>query len=249
MAMSYLVKVDDLSVSFDSQIVLSNVSLTLREEEIITIIGPNGAGKSTLVRAILGLIKITTGKVQLKSGMRIGYMPQKLTLGYLMPITVRRFLALALTTNFNKQQHNILVNLAVDRLLDMPLQNVSGGELQRILLARALLDMPDLLILDEPTQGVDITGQAELYNLINTVKTQYKCGILMVSHDLHLVMANTDAVLCLNKHICCLGHPAAVGKHPEFVKMFGLQIAKEIAFYQHSHDHKHSFGGDIIHDD
>jgi zinc transport system ATP-binding protein len=246
--MSYLVKVNDLSVSFDSQIVLSKVSLILREEEIITIVGPNGAGKSTLVRTILGLIKAFTGTVQLKTGMRIGYMPQKLILTPLLPITVQRFLTLTLAAKFDARQRNILVDLSVDKLLHVPLQKVSGGELQRVLLARALLDKPDLLILDEPTQGVDITGQAELYNLINAVKTQYKCGILMVSHDLHVVMANTDTVLCLNKHICCLGHPATVSQHPEFIKMFGLQFTKEVAFYQHSHDHKHSLDGEIIHD-
>ncbi len=249
MNIPYLIKVDDLSVSFASQIVLSNISLTLMEREIITLIGPNGAGKSTLIRAILGLVKPKTGIVKLKPGIRIGYMPQKLTLGSLVPITVKRFLMLAKALSFRELPHNILIDLAIDKLLDTPLQNISGGELQRVLLARALLNTPDLLILDEPTQGVDITGQVELYQLINKAKEKYRCGVLMVSHDLHLVMANTNSVLCLNKHICCFGHPEAVGKHPEFLKMFGSRVSDELAFYKHCHDHKHSLDGNIVHND
>ena len=243
---SYLLKVDDLNVSFASQIVLSNISLTLMEGEIITLMGPNGAGKSTLIRTILGLVKPDSGKVQLKSGIRIGYMPQKLALACLMPITVKRFLMLTNACISGEVPHHILMDLAIEKLLDVSLQNISGGELQRVLLARALLNKPDLLVLDEPTQGVDIAGQVELYHLINKAKEKYKCGILMVSHDLNLVMANTTSVLCLNKHICCFGHPEAVGKHPEFLKMFGTRISDELAFYKHCHDHKHSLDGNII---
>ena len=249
MSTAYLIKVDDLNVCFASQIVLANISLTVQEGEIITIIGPNGAGKSTLIRAILGLVTPKSGHVHTRAGLRIGYMPQKLTLRCLMPITVKRFLMLSKDKNIAEQlPDQMLADLAIDKLLDTQLQNISGGELQRVLLARALLNKPDLLVLDEPTQGVDVNGQAELYQLINKVKNSYNCGVLMVSHDLHLVMANTNTVLCLNKHMCCFGHPEAVSKHPEFVNMFGKRIATELAFYMHSHDHNHAIDGHIIHD-
>lgn len=243
--MSYLIQVNDLNVSFGSQIILLNVSLTLKEEEIITIIGPNGAGKSTLVRAILGLLKVQQGKILLKPGIRIGYMPQKIAFSKLIPITVARFLKLFNNHNDTTQQATILTDLGIEKLLPVALQNISGGELQRVLLARALLNAPNLLILDEPTQGVDLNGQLELYRLINLVKKRYNCGVLMVSHDLHLVMANTDRVICLNKHICCSGDPAMVWQHPEFTAMFGTKFAKEIAFYQHDHDHIHFLDGSI----
>ena len=248
MNIPYLLKVDNLSVSFASQMVLANVSLTLHVGEIITIVGPNGAGKSTLIRAILGLVQPKSGTIQIKPQLTIGYMPQKLSLGSLMPITVRRFLMLTKHHNTAALAPELLANLAIEKLLDMPLQNISGGELQRVLLARALLNKPDLLILDEPTQGVDITGQVELYQLINQAKEHSKCGVLMVSHDLHLVMAHTNSVLCINKHMCCSGHPEAVSKHPEFVKMFGSGFANELAVYKHCHDHTHSLDGTIIHD-
>ena len=248
MKMSYLIKVDDLSVSFNSQIILSNISMTLKEKEIITIIGPNGAGKSTLIKAILGLIKYDQGVITIKKGIRIGYMPQKIVFQHLMPITVKRFLMLTPYKISNRALNKLLVELSIDHIMSFPLQNISGGELQRILLARALLNDPDLLILDEPTQGVDITGQADFYQLINLVKEKYNCGILVVSHDLHLVMANSNSVLCLNKHICCFGHPDSVRNHPSFLKIFGEKLSKDIAVYKHNHDHKHLLNGKIIDD-
>lgn len=246
-----LISVNGLQVNIAGKVILDNVDLVVHPGKVVTIIGPNGAGKSTLIRAILGLIKpISSGKIYLQPGLRIGYMPQKLMIESLMPITVDRFLRLNLRNKAPIDHENnylaILAELKVAHLANTPLQMVSGGELQRILLARALLNAPQLLVLDEPVQGVDVTGQAELYKLINAISVKYHCGILMVSHDLHLVMASTNEVICLNKHICCSGHPEAVSMHPEFLDLFGTQISAQLAFYTHHHNHKHNLKGEVM---
>ncbi len=243
----HLIHVDHLKVSFGSQTVLTDVTFSVAEQEIVTLIGPNGAGKSTLMRTILGLIKPTSGTVSIKKNIRIGYMPQKISVESFMPITVRGFLELAKFRHLANMQE-ISNLLGVEELLDTPIQEVSGGELQRVLLTRALLNQPDLLVLDEPVQGVDIAGQSELYFLIAQIRDQQKCGVLMISHDLHLVMAETDTVVCLNKHVCCSGHPESVSKHPEFLNLFGKQAVEGLAFYTHNHNHRHKFDGKIIGD-
>jgi zinc transport system ATP-binding protein len=221
-----LVKVQNISVKIQGNDILDNISLDVERGRIVTLIGPNGAGKSTLVRIVLGLLKPNSGNVFRQDGIRIGYMPQHLSIDPILPITVMSFLRLSRVKTDIKQ---VVAEVGISHLLDRPIQKISGGEMQRVLLARALLREPDLLVLDEPIQGVDLTGQSELYELIGKIRQQRGCGILMVSHDLHLVMAATDYVVCLNKHLCCSGHPEVVTKDPAYLKLFGTAI------YTHKH--------------
>ncbi|WP_159567580.1 zinc ABC transporter ATP-binding protein ZnuC [Budvicia diplopodorum] len=243
--MSSLLSLEHISVVFGSRKVLSNVSLTLNAGQILTVIGPNGAGKSTLVRVVLGLVTPSAGKMNYPAGLRIGYVPQKLHLDPTLPLTVDRFMRLR--PGVKKADIIPALNrVQAKHLLNMPMQKLSGGETQRVLLARALLNRPQLLVLDEPTQGVDINGQLALYDLIEKLRSELNCGVLMVSHDLHLVMAKTDEVLCLNQHICCSGAPEAVSEHPEFIAMFGQRGAQKLAVYHHHHNHQHDLKGRII---
>lgn len=230
--MDILLQVQEVSVEFQQVMALRNISLTVSRGEIVTLIGPNGAGKSTLVRVVLGLITPSCGNVFRQHGIHIGYMPQRLVLDSILPLTVERFLTLSGT----KQPvviYQVLVEVGAAHLLKRPLTHISGGEMQRVLLARALLRAPDLLVLDEPIQGVDVKGQHELYHLIIQIRNQRGCGILMVSHDLHLVMAATDLVVCLNQHVCCSGHPEAVSRHPAYLALFGMP--NDLAVYTHHH--------------
>ena len=239
-----LIRLQQVSVGFRQESVLENVQLTVNAGEIVTLIGPNGAGKTTLVRAVLGLLKPDSGSVWRKPRLRIGYMPQKLTVDPTLPLSVLRFLRLVPGVD----RHTALAALAevgAEQVIDSPLQNISGGELQRVLLARALLREPELLVLDEPVQGVDVAGQAELYRLITQLRDRHGCGVLMVSHDLHLVMSTTDQVVCLNRHVCCSGHPEQVSGDPAFVELFG-QDAQNLAIYHHHHDHSHDLHGAVI---
>ena len=238
-----LVIARQLSVQFGQKTILSNVNLTVRRGEIVTLIGPNGAGKSTLVKVILGLITASKGVVTLESPIRRGYMPQGLNIEPFMPLSVHRFLQLA-DPVCKTRLNDIIDELSIRPLLLTPMQSLSGGERQRVLLARALLRQPDLLVLDEPVQGVDLGGQEALYRLIMQIRDTHHCGILMVSHDLYLVMAGTDSVICLNKHVCCSGTPAVVSQHPEFLSLFGSFESLKLAFYTHQHNHKHDLGGD-----
>lgn len=244
--MKALVEAKSISVSVGSRCLLQKVDLTLSAGEIVTVIGPNGAGKTTLVKVIVGLRKADTGTVSVKQGTRIGYMPQRLHIDQNLPITVKRFLQLA--GQSERAIELTLAEVGISHLLLSPMQAVSGGEMQRILLARALLRNPHLLVLDEPVQGVDIAGQSELYELISSIRDRRQCGVLMVSHDLHLVMAQTDTVVCLNHHVCCHGHPEQVSHDPAFIELFGRQHSQSLAIYQHDHDHDHTINGDIVRD-
>jgi zinc transport system ATP-binding protein len=239
-----LIQLDGVGVGFAGQAVLQDVQLTVRAGEIVTLIGPNGAGKTTLVRAVLGLLKPDSGRVQRKARLRIGYMPQKLHVDPTLPLSVLRFLRLVPGVDRAAAQA-ALAEVGAEQVIDSPLQGISGGELQRVLLARALLREPELLVLDEPVQGVDVAGQAELYRLITRLRDRHGCGVLMVSHDLHLVMSTTDQVVCLNRHVCCSGHPEQVSNDPVFVEMFG-QDAKSLAIYHHNHDHSHDLHGAVV---
>lgn len=243
--MSSLVTLDDISVTFAQRRVLAGISLTLQPGKILTLLGPNGAGKSTLVRTVLGLLTPDRGSVQRAPGLRIGYVPQKLHIDPTLPVTVERFMRL---TGGSRRADILpaLKRVQAGHLLQAPLQKLSGGETQRVLLARALLNQPQLLVLDEPTQGVDVNGQVALYDLIDQLRHELNCGVLMVSHDLHLVMAKTDEVLCLNHHICCSGTPEAVSQHPEFIAMFGPRGAQQLAIYRHQHNHRHDLQGRIV---
>lgn len=243
--MSSLVTLDDITVTFAQRRVLAGISLTLQPGKILTLLGPNGAGKSTLVRTVLGLLTPDRGSVQRAPGLRIGYVPQKLHIDPTLPVTVERFMRL---TGGSRRADILpaLKRVQAGHLLQAPLQKLSGGETQRVLLARALLNQPQLLVLDEPTQGVDVNGQVALYDLIDQLRRELNCGVLMVSHDLHLVMAKTDEVLCLNHHICCSGTPEAVSQHPEFIAMFGPRGAQQLAIYRHQHNHRHDLQGRIV---
>ncbi|MFT6464391.1 zinc ABC transporter ATP-binding protein ZnuC [Halopseudomonas sp.] len=239
-----LLSLSNVSLRLHGNPVLESVSLSVKRGEVVTLIGPNGAGKTSLVRVVLGLLKADSGKVQRQPRLRIGYMPQKLQVDATLPLTVMRFLLLAPGAK-RSEALQALDDVGAGHLLERPLQQVSGGELQRILLARALLRNPDLLVLDEPVQGVDVNGQIELYQLITRLRDRYNCGVLMVSHDLHLVMATTTTVVCLNRHVCCSGHPEQVSLDPAFVALFGEQ-ASALAVYNHHHDHDHDLHGEVV---
>ena len=231
-----LVRLDGVTVAFGRTVALDNVSLAVEAGEIVTLIGPNGSGKSTLLRVALGLQKPTRGTVSRRADLSIGYVPQRLVIDHAMPLTVARFLALAVSRGTAVEP--ALEEVGVPRLGDQAVQVLSGGEWQRVLLARALLRRPELVVLDEPVQGVDVAGQAELYDLIRRIRDRRGCGILLVSHDLHFVMAAADRVVCLNRHVCCSGTPGAVARDPAYGALFG-PAAEAVALYAHRHDHRH----------
>jgi zinc transport system ATP-binding protein len=235
-----------LSVTARDREIIKDIDLAIERGRILTVIGPNGAGKTTLVRLALGLIEPTHGWIRRAPRLRIGYMPQRLSLPESMPLTVRRFLAL--TGPQPDRLARDAREAGVCHLLERPMLGLSGGETQRVLLARALLGDPDLLVLDEPVQGIDVNGQAELYRLIVRLRNERGCAVMMVSHDLHLVMAATDEVLCINQHVCCSGHPDAVSRHPAYLDLFGAIDAKTLAVYTHHHDHRHDLHGDVVED-
>ncbi|MBM7422053.1 zinc ABC transporter ATP-binding protein ZnuC [Spongiibacter marinus] len=239
-----LLQLEKVSLSLRQQTLLSEIDLNLARREIMTIIGPNGAGKSTLLRIALGLQRPDSGTVTRAPGLRIGYMPQRLSINPLMPISVSRFLRMSQQRRCSIKQ--ALSRTGIAHLADRPLHDISGGETQRVLLSRALLAEPELLVLDEPAQGVDITGQTELYELIGELRDQLGCAVLMVSHDLHWVMAQTDTVICLNQHVCCHGHPETVSNDPAYLSLFGRRHAEAIALYQHDHDHRHDMHGEVV---
>jgi len=241
-----LIKAENISHKFDDTTALQQITLQIFPKEIVTLIGPNGAGKSTLLKILLGLIKPSSGKVSRQKNLKIGFMPQKIQIDPTLPMTVERFLQLGLPNPtlkdwfFKAAYSNTLIqkttqDLDIVDLLNHPIQKVSGGEMQRILLARALIREPQLLVLDEPVQGVDLQGQTEIYDYINKIRNEYGCGILMVSHDLHIVMKHTDEVLCINQHMCCSGHPQNVSKSTEFQALFG-DLSESLAFYEHHHN-------------
>ncbi len=244
-----LVEASNVDLIFGAKVVLSAVNARVHPGEIVTLIGPNGAGKTTFIRTILGLQKPDRGKVLRRPGLRIGYMPQQTTVDPTLPMTVGRFVALAAP---NRRPANrldprtALDEVGATHLIDAPIQDISGGEMRRVLLARALLRDPDLLVLDEPAQGVDVNGQADLYSLIGRIRDQRNCGVFLVSHDLHLVMAATDQVICLNHHVCCAGRPEAVARDPSYAALFGEQTAREFAVYHHHHDHRHDADGAVL---
>jgi|SRR5699024_7252968 len=240
-----LLRAERLNLALSEQSVLADVSLELTAGEIVTLVGPNGSGKTSLVRVLLGLLQADTGTVWRAPQLRIGYMPQKLEVHATLPLSVLRFLRLVPGVS-RQQVVSALAEVGAAKVINSPLQRISGGELQRVLLARALLREPQLLVLDEPVQGVDVNGQLELYQLIAELRERYGCGVLMVSHDLHLVMRATDRVICLNRHVCCSGHPEQVSGDPAFIELFGSRAARDLAVYYHDHDHQHDLHGCVL---
>ncbi|MBI1985366.1 MAG: ATP-binding cassette domain-containing protein [Rhodospirillales bacterium] len=242
-----LVEARGITVSRGGNVILASVDVTVGAGEIVTLIGPNGAGKTTVVRVMLGLLKPDRGSVWRRDGLAIGYMPQHIHIDSTLPLTVGRFLTLgAKCRRGEAEARAALDEVGAAAVMETPVQAASGGEFRRILLARALLRDPDMLVLDEPCQGIDVNGQAELYRLITRIRDRRRCDVLMVSHDLHLVMADTDKVVCLNHHVCCAGHPESVTNDPAYIALFGKQVASTIAVYHHEHDHDHAADGHVV---
>ncbi len=239
-----LIQSQNIALHIGGKELLSGIFLNISKAEIVTVIGPNGAGKTTLLRLLLGLIPASSGSIYRKPKLRIGYLPQRAVFNPILPLSVSRIMNL--TGNYSKSQiETSLEETGVLALRDKPVFQLSGGEYQRVMLARAILRNPELLVLDEPVQGVDYMGESELYNLIGDLRKSHGCGVLMVSHNLHVVMASTDRVLCLNQHICCEGQPEDVTQHPEYLRLFGLDSGSALAIYSHQHDHKHHISGEL----
>jgi zinc transport system ATP-binding protein len=241
-----LISARRLSYRRNSRDILVDVDVDLSADEIVTLIGPNGAGKTTLVRILLGLESPDRGEVVRKDGLVLGYVPQRFDLDRAIPLTVNRFLGLGRDTSEDANE-DVLNEVGAGRIGEHQVSQLSGGELQRVLLARALLREPAALVLDEPVRGVDFIGEADLYRLIGRLRTKRGLGILLVSHDLHIVMSQSDRVVCLNRHVCCSGRPHSVAQDPEYARLFGPQAAHAFALYQHSHDHTHDITGDTVH--
>ena len=233
-----LLTVSDLSVNLAGTTVLHDIDLTIDRGEIVTIVGPNGSGKSTLLRAIVGAINASSGDITHAAKLAIGYVPQHLKIDPTFPVTVRRFLNLPKPVS-DSDAGEVLLKVGVATLGGRQLTQLSGGQFQRVLLARALLGNPDLLILDEATQGLDQSGSATFYRLIDSIRQDLNCAVLMVSHELHVVMAASDRVICLNGHVCCEGHPEHVMSAPEYRALFGSGTQGALALYRHQHSHSH----------
>ena len=241
-----LVQVEGLSVRYGARTALSRVSLRVEPSEIVTIVGPNGSGKTSLLRAIIGAIKPFQGRVVKAGSLKIGYVPQKLHIDETLPITVSRFLKLSGGVTAADIDYT-LAQAGVPELEKAQLSQLSGGQFQRVLLARALIAKPDLLLLDEATQGLDQRGSASFYQQIETVRQNTGCAVLMISHELHVVMSASDRVICLNGHVCCEGTPAVVASAPEYRALFGTGTGGALALYRHEHDHGHDHA-DHCHD-
>lgn len=234
-----LIEARGMTVRYSGEVVLEDVTLSIAPGEIVTVVGPNGSGKSSLLRALLGVVATGPGQVHRRDGLCIGYVPQKLAIDATLPLSVARFLSLP------DRQSKAVIARVLDRvgapgLERRQLGDLSGGQLQRVMLARALLVVPDILILDEPTQGLDQPGMAQFYKLIEQLRQEIGCAVLLVSHDLHVVMSASDRVICLNGHVCCEGTPHVVSAAPEYRALFGHGTGGALALYQHEHDHDHS---------
>ena len=238
-----LLKVENASFSKNNKWLVKGVSLEVKQGEIVTLIGPNGSGKSTTAKIALGIYKNIEGKVK-KFTNKIGYVPQKISIDWTLPLRVIDFMSLI--EEPTEEQINLALNLtSVEHLKNKNLSDLSGGEFQRVLIARAIAKQPDLLVLDEPVQGVDFKGEIALYELIKKISEELNCGILLISHDLHVVMSATDFVVCLNGHVCCSGTPQVVAKNNEYQELFGDRASTILSIYEHKHDHTHSPDGTI----
>ena len=238
-----LLQVEKAGLSINSKILVEGVSFEVREGEIVTLIGPNGSGKSTTAKIALGIHKNIMGNVK-KFTNKVGYVPQKISIDWTLPIRVIDFMFL--TKDLNNEQIIDALNLTgVEHLKQKSLSNLSGGEFQRVLIARAIAKKPELLVLDEPVQGVDFKGEVAIYELIKKISEDLSCGILLISHDLHMVMSATDHVICLNGHVCCSGKPHIVAQDEKYKELFGDRASKVLTLYEHKHDHTHSQDGTI----
>ena len=238
-----LVKLENAGVYRSSKWLVRGISLEVNQGEIVTLIGPNGSGKTTTAKMILNILNTDEGLVTGKAS-KMAYVPQKINIDWTMPLRVIDFMKITNSLN-NTQITESLSMTGVDKLLYNQIHSLSGGEFQRVLIARAIAKKPDLLVLDEPVQGVDFNGEIALYNLIKEISVNLNCGILLISHDMHFVMSTTDHVICLNGHICCSGTPSNVVKNPEYIKLFGQHNSETLSYYQHRHDHSHNHDGSI----
>jgi zinc transport system ATP-binding protein len=238
-----LVKLENAGVFRSSKWLVRGISLEINQGEIVTLIGPNGSGKTTTAKMILNILDTDEGLVTGKTS-KMAYVPQKINIDWTMPLRVIDFMKITNSLN-NTQITESLSMTGVDKLLYNQIHSLSGGEFQRVLIARAIAKKPDLLVLDEPVQGVDFNGEIALYNVIKEISVNLNCGILLISHDMHFVMSTTDHVICLNGHICCSGSPSNVVKNPEYIKLFGQHNSETLSYYQHHHDHSHNHDGSI----
>ena len=236
-----LIEIFKLEVKYGSKKVLQNINLSLNASEIVTIVGPNGSGKTTLFKAIIGSVPFSKGKISIKPNLRIGYVPQQLKVDQTLPITVERFLKLA--TRNNNDIEKMIAFFGSENIFREQINSLSGGQMQRVLLARALVNEPEILLLDEATRGLDQPGIAAFYRKIENISKETNCAILMISHDLHVVMSASDRVICINGHICCQGTPENVATSPEYQTLFGSNIDGSFALYRHKHDHNHDVMG------
>jgi len=243
-----LVLLSNVGVRRNGRWLVRGVDFSVSRGEIVTLIGPNGSGKSTTVKTAIGVMKADEGKVVRASGLKVGYVPQKLAIDWTLPLTVRRLMTLTGPLSAG-DMNEALDAVGLSHMVDAEVQHLSGGEFQRALMARAIARKPDLLVLDEPVQGVDFSGEIAIYDLIKTIRNTTGCGILLISHDLHVVMAATDTVICLNGHVCCRGTPQAVTQSAEYVRLFGSRAAQSLAVYSHDHDHTHLPDGRVQHAD
>ncbi len=248
MSSAALIELSDVSVRLGGREVVTDINLAVHRGEILTLIGPNGAGKTTIARALLGIVKPSSGDVTTAAGTRIGYVPQRMQVEGTLPLTVRRLLCLTHAYG-EKEMAQSLTEVGAAHLLDRQAAELSGGEYQRVLLARALLGSPDVLILDEPTNGIDFAGQNALYSLLAAIRQERGCAILLISHDLHVVMAASDRVICVNGHLCCQGAPEAVTSDPAYVALFGPGHSESLAVFRHHHDHSHDVSGKVHEED
>ena len=238
-----LVKLENAGVQRTSKWLVKGISFEISQGKIVTLIGPNGSGKTTTAKMILNIMNADEGKITRNTD-NMAYVPQKINIDWTMPLRVIDFMKITNNLN-NNQVLESLTTTGVDKLLYSQIHNLSGGEFQRVLIARAIAKKPDLLVLDEPVQGVDYNGEIALYNLIKKISVNLNCGILLISHDMHFVMSTTDHVVCLNGHICCSGTPSSVVKNPEYIKLFGEHNSETLSYYQHHHDHSHDNDGSV----
>ncbi|WP_064711616.1 metal ABC transporter ATP-binding protein [Rhizobium bangladeshense] len=243
-----LVSLENVGVLRDGRWLVRGVDFSVSRGEIVTLIGPNGSGKSTSAKTAIGVLRPDEGRVERKAGLKVGYVPQKLAIDWTLPLSVRRLMTLTGPLP-ERDMQAALEAAGIAHMIGAEVQHLSGGEFQRALMARAIARKPDLLVLDEPVQGVDFSGEIALYDLIKSIRNASGCGILLISHDLHVVMAETDTVICLNGHVCCRGTPEAVSRSPEYVRLFGSRAAQTLAVYSHHHDHTHLPDGRVLHAD
>ena len=239
-----LISLENAGVQRSEKWLVRGETMKIERGEIVTMIGPNGSGKSTTAKIALGIIKADEGIARQKENLTVGYVPQKLNVNWTLPLSVSRFLRL--TNRASKEQMEEVLSVTETlHLANSQMSKLSGGEFQRVLLARAIIRTPELLVLDEPVQGIDFNGEIALYKLIENIRDRLNCGVLLISHDLHMVMSTTDRVMCLNGHVCCSGTPANVASSKEFISLFGHHAASSLAFYEHNHDHEHLLDGEI----